>query len=77
MLNSVISEEEVTQAIRNLKSGKTSGTDGILAEMLKAGGTNIIHFWSNCLIASSILEYILMNGQKRSSFLCTKKVTPI
>ena len=43
-LNKDISEEEVMRSIRKLKSGKACGGDGILAEMLKAGGKDVITF---------------------------------
>ena len=36
-LNCPISVEEVIKAIKNLKTGKSGGLDGILSEMLKAG----------------------------------------
>ena len=44
MLNSRISEEEVKLAVKNLKSGKSGGLDGILSEMLKAGSLVAIPF---------------------------------
>ena len=56
-LNKTITEEEVTQAIKNLKCGKASGTDGILAEMLKASATNSTLFLVrlfNCIFESGI-----------------------
>ena len=43
-VNRVITEEEVRNAVKNLKLGKSCGTDGIVAEMLKAGGHDIICF---------------------------------
>ena len=43
-LNQVITIQEVEVAIKKIKSGKASGADGILGEMLKAGGRSIIIF---------------------------------
>ena len=44
MLYSPISEAEVIEAIRKLKTGKSSGTDNIIAEMFKTAGGIIPHF---------------------------------
>ena len=43
-LNGKISEDEVVRSIRNLKAGKSCGLDDVLAEMLKAGGRDIVIF---------------------------------
>lgn len=43
-LNQEITEEEVRNAVKNLKSGKSCGTDEIVSEMLKAGGHDVICF---------------------------------
>ena len=51
-LDQKISEDEVAKSIRNLKSGKACGLDGILADMLKAGGREVIVFLTklfNCI----------------------------
>ena len=39
-----ISELEIRKAIRQLKTGKAAGLDGILAEMLKKAETEIVHY---------------------------------
>ena len=44
ILNAKITEEEVRQAIHNLNNGKAGGTDGIIPEMLKTGGEEVICF---------------------------------
>jgi hypothetical protein len=44
ILNRPITEDEVRKAVSRLKSGKATGTDGIFAEMLKAGGECITSF---------------------------------
>ena len=44
MLNKEISEEEIKRAVNKLKLGKTSGIDGIIAEMLKNGGEEVNSF---------------------------------
>ena len=38
-----ITKEEIHKALSSLKNGKTAGTDKILAEALKEGGTGIIN----------------------------------
>jgi hypothetical protein len=43
-LNNRITIEEVKQAIKELNSGKASGTDGIVAEMLKEGGDVVSNY---------------------------------
>ena len=43
-----ISEEEVTESIRKLKQGKTSGLDNVLAEMLKSAGALLTPFLTEC-----------------------------
>ena len=44
VLNQVITSHEVEEAIKKIKCGKASGADGILGEMLKAGGGTVINF---------------------------------
>jgi len=43
-LNEEITELEVQKAIKKLKCGKACGLDGITAEMLKAGGKDVVLF---------------------------------
>ena len=43
-LNEEITELEVQKAIKKLKCGKACGLDGITAEMLKAGGQEVVLF---------------------------------
>jgi len=43
-LNEEITELEVQKAIKKLKCGKVCGLDGITAEMLKAGGQDVVLF---------------------------------
>ena len=43
-LNKKISIDEVKQAIVRLNNGKACGTDGVFAEMLKEGGSNILDY---------------------------------
>ena len=43
-LNEEITELEVQKAIKKLKCGKACGLDGITAEMLKAGGQDVVLF---------------------------------
>lgn len=43
-LNSKIQEDEVARSIRNLRTGKACGLDNVIAEMLKAGGRDIVVF---------------------------------
>jgi hypothetical protein len=43
-LNCEITEEEVKCAITSLNSGKAGGTDGIVAEMLKGGNSEVLSF---------------------------------
>ena len=45
-LNNKITEAEVTASIKNLNSGKAGGTDGIVSEMLKAGGKAVVVFFT-------------------------------
>jgi hypothetical protein len=44
VLNTVITVTEVVESIRKLNNGKSGGTDGVLAEMLKAGGETVVLF---------------------------------
>lgn len=44
VLNQEITDDEVKKAVKSLKLGKACGTDGIFAEMLKAGGDEVIFF---------------------------------
>ena len=41
-MNEEITELEVQKAIKKLKCGKACGLDGITAEMLKAGGQDVV-----------------------------------
>jgi hypothetical protein len=43
-LNTVITEVEVSEAVRRLKKGKACGTDGVLAEMLKLVDNSAVRF---------------------------------
>lgn len=43
-LNKPISKEEVKQAIKYLKTGKSGGLDGVVPEMLKCGGEDVVDF---------------------------------
>ena len=43
-LNQEITADEVQKAVTNLKPGKACGLDNLLAEMLKAGGQEVILF---------------------------------
>ena len=43
-LNEEITELEVQKAIKKLKCGKACGLDGITAEILKAGGQDVVLF---------------------------------
>ena len=43
-LNQEITADEVQKAVTNLKPGKACGLDNVLAEMLKAGGQEVIPF---------------------------------
>ena len=43
-LNADISGDEVKRAVQSLKKGKSGGTDGIVPEMLKLGGEEVITF---------------------------------
>ena len=47
-LDCPVSEEEVTESIRKLKQGKTSGLDNVLAEMLKSAGALLTPFLTEC-----------------------------
>ena len=44
ILNQKITSEEVDEAIRKIKGGKACGTDGVIGQMLKAGGHIFINF---------------------------------
>lgn len=44
VLNTPIKKEEVIHAIHKLNNGKSGGTDGVVPEMLKAGGQPVILF---------------------------------
>jgi hypothetical protein len=44
VLNDVITEKEVTEAIRHLKKGKSCGMDEVLAEMLKLADVTAVRF---------------------------------
>ena len=44
VLNDIITEVEVRQAIDRLNSGKAGGTDGIVPDMLKCGGDEVVQF---------------------------------
>ena len=41
---SPIMKDEVEAAVRNLKSGKSSGTDNVPAELVKYGGEDVVSF---------------------------------
>ena len=47
-LDRPISEEEVLLVIKNLKLGKSSGLDGILAEMFKSADNTVAGFLTDC-----------------------------
>ena len=40
-----ISDKEIMDALKKMKSGKSAGVDGILPEMLKAGGSVIVKWF--------------------------------
>lgn len=44
VLNVEISEEEVVAAIKNLNNKKAGGMDGVIPEMLKYGGPDVVNF---------------------------------
>ena len=46
VLNQKITREEVEEAVRKIKGGKASGTDGVIGQMLKAGGQILINFFT-------------------------------
>ena len=45
VLNQEITADEVQKAVTNIKPGKACGLDNVLAEMLKAGGQEVILFY--------------------------------
>ena len=44
-LDNPISKEEVEFAIRKLKNGKSAGPDGLIGELFKYGGRNVVEFF--------------------------------
>jgi len=74
-LNQEISVDEVQiKVVTNLKSGKACGLDRIHAEMLKAGGKDVILFMTT-LLRLLTKAFIQVTGPKLSSFLDTKRET--
>ncbi len=58
-LSADISVEELSQCIKRLKSGKSPGIDGILADMIKDGGDIVqqcLLWLLNCMLASHFPE---------------------
>lgn len=58
-LNADITVDELSECIKKLKRGKSSGMDGILAEMIKDGGEllqSCILWLFNCMLASHFPE---------------------
>ena len=75
-LNEEITELEVQKAIKKLKCGKACGLDGITAEMLKAGGQDVVLFLSrmfNILFGKGIYP---QDWAKAIAIQFIKKETP-
>lgn len=47
LLDAAITEAEVRHAINRLNCGKAGGSDGVIPEMFKFGGDDVVHFLTN------------------------------
>ena len=43
LLDKEIEKGEITKCLRNLKNSKTGGSDGIVGELIKYGGSGMVH----------------------------------
>ena len=62
----VVSQEEVKKALKKMKSGKTGGPTGVVADMLKAGGETMVECYTD-LCNSIIKEGSIPEDWKRST----------
>ena len=69
-----ISTKEIADALHQLKKGKASGLDSILAEMLKAGGTIPTPLLQCYSILYFHLEFTQMHGRLHICLLFTNQV---
>ena len=53
-LNCPVSKEEVLSVLRKLKNKKAAGHDGILGEMLKNSGSDVMDFFFNALFERGV-----------------------
>ena len=70
-LNSEISQEEVTAAIRSLASNKSPGMDGLIPEIFKASADTITPFVTE--LFNTVFVHILNPGQKATLLQFLKK----
>ena len=76
-LSQPITEEEIQEAISQLRDGKAPGADGISAELLKLGGAETIRWltslfnsiWSSECIPSDCINHIIIPLHKKGSRL--------
>ena len=74
-LSQPITEDEIHEAISQLRDGKAPGADGISAELLKLGGAETIHWltslfnsiWSSECIPSDWLNHLIITLHKKGS----------
>ena len=70
MLDREIELQEIARCVRKLNNNKTGGSDGLVGELLKYGGSGMIHLlfevvWSEELVPPKWREGLIVNLFKK------------
>ena len=66
MLNSVLTEEEICNSLKNLRKGKAAGPDGLVAEMFLSTSHIVVPYLLKLFIVFFQQAYFLKCGQNLS-----------
>ena len=71
-LDIAIEKGEIVKCIRKPKNNKTGGSDGLVGELLKYGGSGMVCF--SCFQLSGMRKPFPGNGEKALSLICLRRV---
>ena len=73
-LNWEIEKAEIVKCICKLKNNKTGGSDGLVGELLKYGGSGMVYLLEHYLELSGMRRLYLRNGERGSLLIYLRKV---
>ena len=74
ILDKEIDLTEISRCIRKLKNNKTGGSDGLVGELLKYGGSPMVNLLQLLFPLFGVKRWYIHNGVKTLLLICLRKV---